>query len=93
MFGSMVIGIILGAGFMWLVNFTQKNNLVLIWWQWLVTVLGFAYAAFVLETIQAFLNEGAGQGAFVIGLILGVVAIIWGVLLARYVVNPKKAAE
>ncbi|MCB2160459.1 hypothetical protein KQH40_00065 [bacterium] len=93
MLGSLVFGIILGVSFMLLLNYLQKLKAVLNWWQWLLTVLGFIYAAFVLETIQAFLLEGAGQGAFIVGLILSLIAVIWGGLLSRFVFVPQKAAK
>jgi len=85
MFVSLLIGAILMAGFLLVVDYARKKNLHLSWWQWLLTVLAFLYAAFVLEVIYAFLQEGTSQGAFVIGMILGIVAIIWGVLLGRFV--------
>jgi hypothetical protein len=89
MFGSLIIGIFVAACFALLLNYVMKQNIVINWWQWALTGLGFIYVIFVLETIQAFLNEGTGQGAFVTGLVLGIIAIIWAALLARFVFVKK----
>ena len=85
MFVDLIIGAVVMAGILLLVDYVKKHDMTINWWQWTLTFLGFAYATFVIEVIHAFLQEGAGKGAFVIGLILAVVAVIWGVLLGRSV--------
>jgi len=82
---DLVIGATSMAGFLILLNHARRHKMRLSWWSWLLTVLGFIYAVFVLEVISSFLEEGAPQAALVIGLILGMVAVLWGVLLARFV--------
>lgn len=81
----LVIGAVVAAALFVLVQFVQKNNLVISWWQWLLTILGLLYAVFVLEVIAGFLGEGVPQAALVMGLMTGMVAVIWGVLLGRFV--------
>ncbi len=85
----MIIHLLVGAFAMAcifiLANFAQKNEVTLKWWHWMLTVLGVLYAVFVLELIYGFLAEGAGQAALVMGLITGIIAIVWGVLLKRFV--------
>ena len=85
MFVDLIIGAVVMVGILLLVNYAKKQNMTINWWQWTLTILGFIYATFVLEVIHAFLEEGTGKGAFVIGLILAIVAVIWGVLLGRTV--------
>ena len=43
------------------------------------------YAVFNLELIVGFFSEGAPQAALVMGGMTGIVAIVWGVLLKRFV--------
>jgi hypothetical protein len=81
----LVIGAVAAAALFVLVQFVQKNDLVISWWQWLLTVLGLLYVVFVLEVIAGFLGEGVPQAALVMGLMTGMVAVIWGVLLGRFV--------
>jgi hypothetical protein len=85
----MIIQIIVGAlatlGTVLLIDFARKNSLTITWWQWVLTGLGILYGVFVLEVIIGFLGEGAPQAALVMGLITGIVAVIWGVLLGRFV--------
>ena len=71
--------------FLVLIDYSRKHALHLAWWQWGVTLLGFLYAVFVLEVIVSFMGEGLARGALVMGTMLGFVAVVWGVLLARFV--------
>ena len=73
------------AGFWLVVGFARRRKLPIAWWQWFLTVLGFIYGVFVLEVIVAFLKEGRPEGALVIGFILGFFALLWAVLLGRFV--------
>ena len=73
------------AGFLFVLAYARKKSLHITWWQWIITILGFIYATFVLEVIVSFLAEGAGKAALVMGTILGLVAVIWGVMLGRFV--------
>ena len=81
----LIVGAVVMLCFLLLVNHTKKTGKTVRWWQWFLTVLGFLYAIFVLEVIYGFLFEGAGRAALVMGLILGIVAVIWGVLMGRFV--------
>lgn len=86
---EIIIGAIAMAGLFLLVDHTRKRKLPVAWWQWILTLLGFAYAVFVLEVIVAFLDEGAAKAAMVTGVVMGFIAVTWGVLLARFVFHQK----
>lgn len=79
------IGALAMAALFLLLDYARKNEITLKWWHWLLTVFGVLYAVFVLELIVGFLAEGAPQAALVMGLITGILAVIWGVLLKRFV--------
>jgi hypothetical protein len=85
----MIIGALLTATFIFLILHARKKRLHITWWQWILTILGLVYAGFVLEAIVSFLDEGATRAALVMGLILGFIAIIWAVLLGRFVFTRK----
>ena len=82
---NLIIGILASAGFFFLIEYSRKNGISIRWWQWLLTAFGILYVAFVLEVITGFLSEGEPRAALVMGLIMGIVAVIWGVLTARFV--------
>jgi len=82
---NLILGGLAVAGFFLLLNYTKTKELSITWWQWLVTALGILFALFTVEVINGFIGEGAGQAALVMGLILGIITIIWGVLLGRFV--------
>ncbi len=81
----LIIGALAMASLLLLVDYARKNDLTLKWWHWLLTGLGIIYAIFVLELIVGFFGEGAPQAALVMGGMTGIVAIVWGVLLRRFV--------
>ncbi|MFC1514059.1 hypothetical protein ACFL5P_03505 [candidate division KSB1 bacterium] len=66
-------------------SYVKNNEIKVSWWQWALTFLGFAYTTFVLAVIVEFLFEGSVKGAVVMGTLMGFVAIVWGVLLKRFV--------
>jgi len=84
-----IIGSILTALFIFLILHARKNQFRVSWWQWMLTILGLLYAGFVLEVIVSFLEEGAARAALVMGLALGFIAIVWAVLLGRFVFARK----
>ena len=85
----LVVGAAAAVGFLLLLQHVQKSDLVVAWWGWLLTIAGILYGIFVLELIYGFAAEGMAQGVLVMGLITGIVAVIWGVLLARFVFAQK----
>ena len=85
----MIIGAALTAILIFLILHARKKSLRITWWQWVLTILELVYSGFVLEVIVSFLGEGATRAALVMGLILGFIAIIWAVLLSRFVFARK----
>ncbi len=84
-----LIGALMMLCFTILINTARRRGLSISWWQWGLTVLAFVYAVFVLEMVVSFLQEGAGRAALVLGVILGFVAVVWAVLLARFVFSRR----
>ena len=82
---NIFIGVAAMTGLLFVVDYARKRRLRIAWWQWVLTILGFVYAIFVLEVIVSFLAEGTVKGAVVMGVILGFIAVVWGVLLGRFV--------
>jgi hypothetical protein len=85
--------LLIGAGamlsFLAVVRYVRARKLSVAWWKWLLTILGFFYAVFVLEMIVSFLQEDAPRAALVMGVIMGFLAVVWGVLLVRFVFTKK----
>ena len=89
MIAHLLIGALVTAGLFITVRLGQKREPAIKWWQWALTFFGFLYLVFVLEIIASFLEEGAGQGALVMGTILGFGVLVWTFLLARFVFAAK----
>ena len=90
--------LLIGAGAMATVmlvaGYARRHKLELGWLQWLPTLLAIMYATFVVLLVVGFLEEGAVQAALVMSLIMGVPAVIFGVLLFRFVYGrTQKTAE
>lgn len=88
---ELIIGGSAVAVLVWLNRFARKNGLRPAWWQWVLTYLGLLYVVLVLEVIVSFLREGTPKGAAVMGTIMGFVAVVWAVILARTVFNRRYA--
>jgi hypothetical protein len=86
---NIIIGAFLMTGLLFLIDYVRKHKLHIKWWKWAITILGFFYALFILEIIVSFLSEGAVKAALVMGMILGLTAVVWGVLLGRFVFARK----
>jgi hypothetical protein len=89
----LVIGAAAAATLFVLLEYASRARLTLAWWQWTLTVLAVVYAVFVVEVVVAFLAEGSGQAAAVMGLAAGLPAVVWGVLLARFAFRPSAKAQ
>ena len=85
----LIIGALLTAVFISLILRARKKHLRITWWQWLLTIMWLLYTGFVLEVIVSFLEEGAERAALVMGLALGFIAIVWAVLLGRFIFARK----
>ena len=90
MFHFLVGGVSVACFFL-LLNFARERQLNVTLWQWILTGLGILYSAFVVELIYGFVAEGEPKAALVMGLLVGIVAIIWVVLIGRNVFLPKKS--
>jgi hypothetical protein len=90
---QLVIGAAAAATLLLLVHYARQRGLALGWWQWVLTVLAVLYAVFVIEVIVGFLGEGTAQAAAVLGLITAIPAVIWGVLLARFVFRSGRSDD
>lgn len=84
MLTTLILGIVLGVAFTLLFRHVEQNKLKVTWWEWTLTILALLFTAFTAEVLYVFLAEGAAQAAMVTGLILGLVAVIWLVLLGRF---------
>jgi len=83
-----VVGVAATVVLWLLAAYVRRNGLHLDRWRWGLTVTGIAYAVFVIEVIVAFLAEDEPRAALVMGILTGIFAVIWAVLLARFVFRP-----
>ena len=83
----MLVGASAIAVFWVVAEYARRRQLRLGWRRWFLTGLVIFYGVFVTLLAIGFLEEGAGQAALVMGLILGVPGVIFCVLLKRFVFN------
>lgn len=84
-----IIGVSATIVFWWLLNYSKKNKIQITFWKKLITVLGLLYAVFVVEVIVGFIHEQELKAALVMGATTGIFAVIWGVLLRRFVFSKQ----
>ncbi len=88
---GIIIGIVLSLGFIKLVDLLKSKNIKLIWWQWIIVVFWFLYCAFLIMMIESFINESALKAALIMGLIFGFIAVVWAVLVVRFIFKYQKS--
>jgi uncharacterized membrane protein len=82
---NLIVGACVAAVMFFAIDHARRNALSVSWWKWLLTVLAIIYAVFVVLLGVGFLQEGATQAALVMSLILGIPAVVFAVLLVRFV--------
>ncbi len=88
MFG-ILIGILVSIGFVIFLNFKKSENISLKWWNWIIVIAWFLYDVFLLKMIESFILENALKAALVMGLFFGFIALIWAILVFRFMLKPK----
>lgn len=84
---DLLLGALAVAVRFFLSRYAGRRQLSVVRWQWALPVLNLACAVFAIEMILAFLEEGSPKAAIVVGSILGFGAVVWAVLLLRFVVE------
>ncbi|RKY84219.1 hypothetical protein DRQ09_08925 [candidate division KSB1 bacterium] len=90
---NIIIGAITMAGFLLFVNYFYKKGIRLSWWEWVLTISEFIFILFLFSVIYGFLAEGAIRAALVNGVILGMIVIVWGVILVRFILSRSKLSK
>jgi len=86
---SFLIGAVTISGLFLTIEYARRNGIRVSIIQWIVTALAFAYLAFVLQTIASFIQEMAYRAALIMGLFLGFFAIVWFVLIFRFIFRKR----
>ena len=84
----LVIGLIVGAGLLWLVQWMKSKNMAFKWYEWLLGVIGLAMLLFTIQNFfgsQAELEpKAASMFLLVTGLPAVILLVLTGVLAARH---------
>ncbi len=80
-----IFGVLATNLFWWLIGLSKKREIDLSIWKKVFIAAGILYAVFVSEVIVGFVFERELKAALVMGMTTGVFAIIWGVLIWRFV--------
>ena len=82
---NFLLGALAMLALVYLIQFANSKGLKVTWWQWLLTVLGIALAVITVASIAVLYAENEPQGAQFVALVLGLLTVVWGVLLGRFV--------
>lgn len=92
-----IIGCAATLLYWWLRNYSKEKDIKLNRVKNAATVFGILYTVLVAEIIVGFIHEQEFKAALVMGATTGIFAIIWGVLLGRFVfrlqINFKKKKQ
>ncbi len=87
---NFLLGVAVTLAGVFLVEYIRRQKLALAWWGWLLTGLALLFATFTVATIITLIQENAAQAAGLMGLLLGLPAVIWFILLGRFVFMPAR---
>ncbi len=73
-----------------LLTYSNTNGLELSLFHKILTIGGILYTVFVAEVIVGFIHEQELKAALVMGSTTGIFAIVWAVVLWRYVYSKKQ---
>lgn len=90
---ELLVGAVAATVLFTIIRHARSRAIPVNWWGWTLTVLALLYAVFVVEVTLSFLREGSSKGAVVMGTILGFIAVVWGVLVARFVFGGTRGRE
>jgi len=71
------------------VHRVKKHTIKMNYWKWALVVLVIAYSVLAIEVIFGFLAEDVPKAALVTGSVLGIPAVIFNVLIWRFMLSPK----
>ena len=84
----LVIGLIVGAGLLWLVGWMKSKNMAFKWYEWLLGVIGLAMLLFTIQNFFGSQAELEPKAASMFLLVTGLPAVIFlvltGVLATRH---------
>jgi uncharacterized membrane protein len=89
---NLIVGACAAAVLFLAMSHARRHEVRVSWWKWSLTVLAVIYAVFVVLLGIGFLAEGATQAALVMSLILGIPAVVFAVLLVRFVFSAPQRA-
>ncbi|ACZ61254.1 hypothetical protein [Dehalococcoides mccartyi] len=82
----LITGIVVGAAVMWLQNWLSMKNLKLMWYHWIIGLIGLGFVLFGLQNLFAALKELEPRAAlnFIWAIILpGILLLVLSWQLAR----------
>jgi len=87
---SILIGAVTISGVFLTIDYARRKKIKVTVLQWIITLFAFSYLAFVLLVIASFIQEKALQAALVMGFFFGFFAVVWFVLLYRFIFIKKQ---
>ena len=93
MLAHLVIGALAATAMWLLMGFSRRRRLHVAWWQWTLTAIGVAWAAFAAEIIVALVDEGSARAAAIVGGLAVGSAALWGLLVWRLVFRRRPSND
>jgi protein-S-isoprenylcysteine O-methyltransferase Ste14 len=85
----LIMGIVLGVGVFALINWLNKKNIAVRWYEWLIAFVGLVIFLFAFQNFFAAFDEWEPQAAWKFILVLGlpglaIIAAAWQLVVSRY---------
>jgi uncharacterized membrane protein len=90
---EIMVGMLIIIALAWIIIYVRNKKLMLQKGGWILISLALLYSLFVTELVISFMKEGTPQAALVMGGIFGFIAIIFWVLIKRFLLTEKTSCN
>ena len=88
----LVIGLLLAAGAIFLVQWLRRQDMKVTWYEWLTGIIGLAVLLFAIQNFYGGFMENEAQSSWMFLLFPGLLALILIVIPVQLVLRRKRAA-
>ena len=89
----LIIGLIVGAGLLWLVPWLRNRDIKVTWYEWLIVAIGLLLLMFAIDSFVGSRVELEPGAAWMFGLLFGLPALILVAVAWQLVWRRKRAAS
>jgi hypothetical protein len=85
----LILGVIIGAGALWLISWTRANKLNVTWYEWALAIVAVILALLAIQNFEGSLAEFETRAAWILLALFGAPALV-SAAIAAYLVRRRQ---